>query len=60
MQDATSTAASVGTELLLDGRLDGGAGVRPPEVAVPPEPFVDRLRSEPGLEFWTGRCRRVA
>lgn len=54
MQDATSTAASVGAELALEDRLRVDDGVWSPEEAVPPAEFVRRLQSELDLAFWTG------
>lgn len=58
MEGATSTAASVGAQFALDGRLEIESGVHPPEVAIPPEAYVDRLVTEPGVEFWSGRFEK--
>lgn len=60
MEGATSTAAAVGAEFALDGRLEIETGVHPPETAIPPEAYVDRLVDEPGFEFWSGRFEKRA
>ena len=60
MEGATSTAASVGAQFVLDSRLEAEAGVYPPETAIPPDAYVDRLVDEPGFEFWSGRFEKRA
>ena len=53
-------AASDGAQFVLDSRLEAGAGIYPPETAIPPDAYVDRLVDEPGFEFWSGRFEKRA
>lgn len=59
MQQATSHAAALGAEFVLDGQLKRDAGVWPPEAVIPPKPFIETLLSTEGLRFWQGRYGEI-